>query len=441
MMSDDRDARQEEPSAEPSFPEVGEVARPIPPLPGPVRGQKASDFVSPRPVYVVWELTMKCDQPCQHCGSRAGPARPRELSTEEALRVAESLAPLGTREVALIGGEAYLRPDVHEIIRVLARSGIRVIMQTGGRSFSRERAAGLRDAGLSAVGVSVDGPAIAHDRLRGNLGSHHAALSALDNAWAEGLVVTANTQINRLNCHLLRETAAELRAHHVQAWQVQLTAPMGRAADHPEWIIEPWRVVEVIDTLAAIQREAAADYRGGIPFNVFANNNIGYFGPHEQVLRSRPGGPEDHWRGCLAGIMSMGIESDGTVKACPSLPTHPYAGGNVLEMPLREIWEESPDVRFSRDRDVSELWGFCKTCYYADVCRAGCAWTSHVTLGRRGNNPFCYHRVVQLRKKGIRETLVFRDRAPNEPYDFGRFEIVEEPWPASVAVSPRDPPR
>jgi MoaA/NifB/PqqE/SkfB family radical SAM enzyme len=30
------------------------------------------DAEGPRPIYVVWELTMKCDQPCQHCGSRAG---------------------------------------------------------------------------------------------------------------------------------------------------------------------------------------------------------------------------------------------------------------------------------------------------------------------------------------------------------------------------------
>lgn len=422
--------------AAPAIPPIGETPRPIPPIPGPVRGQKLGDYMQSRPVYVVWEITMKCDQPCQHCGSRAGHSRPTELSTEEALRVAASLAPLGTREVVLIGGEAYLRTDVHDIIGVLAKSGIRVIMQTGGRNLSLERATSLRDAGLSAVGVSIDGPAMVHDRLRGNLGSHRAAIQALDNAASVGLAVTSNTQINRLNWDRLRETAAELRRHHVQSWQVQLTTPMGRAADHPEWILEPWRVVEVIDILADIQKQAAAEYRGGIPFNVFANNNIGYFGPHEQVLRSRPGGPEAHWRGCQAGMQSMGIESDGTVKACPSLPTSPYAGGNVLDLPLEQIWQESPEVRFTRDRDTGELWGFCKTCYYADVCRAGCSWTAHVTLGRRGNNPFCYHRVIQLRKKGVRETLVQKERAPNEPYDYGRFEIVEEPLPPALADVP-----
>ena len=37
--------------------------------------------------YVVWELTLRCDLACKHCGSRAGKAREDEMSTEEALGV------------------------------------------------------------------------------------------------------------------------------------------------------------------------------------------------------------------------------------------------------------------------------------------------------------------------------------------------------------------
>jgi radical SAM protein with 4Fe4S-binding SPASM domain len=395
----------------------------------PVRALRAEDAEGPRPIYVVWELTMKCDQPCQHCGSRAGKARERELDTDQILEVARGLVRLGAREVTVIGGEAYLRDDLHTIVRALADGGIRVTMQTGGRAFTLERAKSLRAAGLDGLGVSIDGPARVHDKLRGNLGSHHAAVQALKNAHEAGFVLSANTQINRLTADHLVETARELRRHGVQAWQVQLTGPMGRAADHPEWILEPWRVVDVIDTLAAIQREAIEEHVDGVPFNVFANNNVGYFGPHEQLLRSRPGGTETHWRGCAAGIYVLGIESDGTVKGCPTLPTASYAGGNVLSLGIEEIWKYSEVVRFARDRTADELWGFCATCYYADICRGGCSWTAHTTLGRRGNNPFCYHRVIQLRRKGIRERLVPKERAPNLPYDHGRFEIVEEPIP------------
>lgn len=398
-------------------------------LPIPVRAVRPGDEGRAVPVYVVWEITMRCDQPCQHCGSRSGKARPSELGTEEMFEVARGLARLGSREVTLIGGEAYLRADCEDLIRFIADLGMRVTMQTGGRAFTPELAKRFRDAGLQGLGVSIDGPARAHDRLRGNLGSHQSALRALDAAREVGLIPSANTQINKLNCEFLPETARLLRDHGVQSWQVQLTGPLGRAADHPEWIIDPWQIVPIIDTLAGIQLDAVREHEGGIPFNIVANNNIGYFGPHEQVLRSRPLGREAHWRGCQAGIFALGIESDGTVKACPTLPTGPYAGGNVRTMSIEELWEHSEVIRFARDRTADELWGFCKTCYYADTCRAGCSWTAHTTLGRRGNMPFCYHRVTQLRKKGIRERLVKVENAPRLPFDFGRFDIVEEPWP------------
>jgi radical SAM protein with 4Fe4S-binding SPASM domain len=396
----------------------------------------ADDARGAHPVFVVWELTLKCDQPCGHCGSRAGEARERELSTSEIFEVAASLARLGAREVAVIGGEAYLRPDLHDIVRELCRLGLRVSMQTGGRAFTLERAQGLREAGLASLGVSVDGPARVHDRLRGNLGSHAAAINALRNARQAGMLLSANTQVNQLTWTTLRETAAELQSLGVQTWQVQLTGPMGRAADRPEWILEPWRIVDVIDTLAAIQLDAVArDVKDdhGVVFNVLANNNIGYYGPHEHVIRSRPGAGEVYYSGCNAGIFVLGIESDGTVKGCPTLPTESYAGGNVRDMSLEDIWARSEILRFARDRTTGELWGFCKSCYYADTCRAGCSWTAHTTLGKRGNNPFCYHRVVQLRKSGIRERLVPVERAPNKPYDHGRFEIAEEPWPEPPA--------
>lgn len=400
----------------------------------PPRELRPEDQGQSIPIYAVWELTMKCDQPCQHCGSRAGHARDSELSTEEVLEVAASLADLGCREIALIGGEAYLRTDLYEIVAFLAGRGLRVGVQTGGRALTPERARRLKEAGLNGLGVSIDGPAPVHDLLRGNAGSHEAALRALDAGREAGLKVSSNTQVNRLNYRLLRETCAELRAHGIEAWQVQLTVPMGRAADRPEWIIEPWSVVEVVDTLASIQREAVAAFdagepsAGGVPFNVFIGNNIGYFGPHEVTLRSRPGGQEAHWSGCRAGINVIGIESDGKVKACPSLPTAPYVGGNVRDLSLAEIWEHAEAIRFARDRSLDELWGFCATCYYADNCRGGCSWTAHCTLGRRGNNPFCYHRVKQLQRRGVRERLVVKEQAPHEPYDFGRLEIVEEPW-------------
>src|SRR3979490_2460005 len=91
------------------------------------------------PVHVVWEITLACNLKCGHCGSRAGKRRANELSTSECLDVVRQLAAAGTREITLIGGEAYLRRDWLEIAAEIARHGIHCGVQTGARGLTRER--------------------------------------------------------------------------------------------------------------------------------------------------------------------------------------------------------------------------------------------------------------------------------------------------------------
>jgi len=398
-----------------------------------VREIRPTDVGKNTPIYAVWEITLRCDHACAHCGSRAATARPTELNLDELIETADALIRMGTREVTLIGGEAYLSPHVYPLVKHLADAGLLVSMQTGGRGLTPERCEKLVEAGMAAIGVSVDGPEEVHDILRAVKGSHAAALQAIDNALAVGLPVTTNMQVNRLTMHTLRQHYEMLDARRIRAWRCQLTVPMGRAADHPQWILQPFQILEVLDTMAELQHEAVRrNEERGLPamhiMNVHPSNNLGYFGPHEELLRSRPGTRSSYWGGCPAGRYTIGIESDGVVKACPSLPTAPYVGGNVKDRSLEDIWNNTDELAFVRNRTTEELWGFCKTCYYADTCRAGCAWTAHCTLGKRGNNPFCYHRAATLKKQGRRERLEVAESAEGVPYDFGRMVIVEEDW-------------
>lgn len=371
----------------------------------------------PHPRYVVWELTLRCDLACRHCGSRAGKPRPGELRLDEALGIVEQLAAMGTREVAFIGGEAYLVPWWLDVVRAVANKGIRPTMTTGARQLTRERARSAADAGMQAVSVSVDGLQATHDRLRNVKGSFDAALGALGRVAEAGMEPYANTQVNRLNLPELEDLADTLLSAGIRAWQVQITGPMGRAADVADWLLQPSDMLDLVPRLGAIARRARE--RGCA---VEASNNLGYFGPFEGLLRRR------HWQGCQAGRYTLGIEANGDVKGCPSLPSAPYVGGNLREQSLAEIWETAT-LRFTRDREPGELWGFCKTCYYADICRGGCSWTAHTLLGRRGNMPYCHHRALELAGRGVRERLVQVRAAPGQPFDFGRFELIEEPLP------------
>lgn len=381
-----------------------------------------------RPIYVVWELTLRCDLACGHCGSRAGKPRSDELGTDEALDVVRQLAEMGTREVTLIGGEAYLRDDWTIIANAIVKAGMRCSMTTGGRGVTAARARQAKEAGMSAVSVSLDGMQVAHDLQRGLRGSFAAAREALANLRAAGVTIDVNTQLNRVSAPDLDALVDLLVAERVRGWQVQLTVPMGRAAERPDWLFQPWELRELYPRFAALAERAASH---GVL--IWPANNIGYFGPHEAVLRGRGVETDLHWTGCPAGTRALGIESDGTIKGCPSLPTEAWGGGSARERTLRAIWDETKELRYTRDRTTADLWGFCKDCYYADECRAGCTWTSHVFFGRPGNNPYCHHRALEHDARGLRERLVQVAPAPGTPFDHGRFEIIVEPKDAAPA--------
>ncbi len=377
------------------------------------------------PAYVVWELTLRCDQPCAHCGSRAGSERPDELSTAEALAVVSQLAALRAQEVVLIGGEAYLYDGFLDVIRALRDAGIRPTMTTGGRGISAELARAMKEAGLHSVSVSVDGTELEHNRIRKAPGSFESALAALTHLRAAGLTVAANTNVNRVNAPVLEDLYEVLKDKGIRAWQVQITVPLGRAADRPQMLLQPYDLLDVVPRIAKLKERAFAD---GV--RLMPGNNLGYFGPEEALLRSPKRGGGDHWQGCQAGKRVLGIESNGAVKGCPSLQSHAYVGGSLKSRSLEDIWQHAPELAFARARTPSELWGYCAECPFAETCLGGCTFTAHALFGRPGNNPYCHFRARQLAKRGERERIVPTQAAEGLPFDHGLFEIEIEPLDA-----------
>jgi radical SAM protein with 4Fe4S-binding SPASM domain len=371
------------------------------------------------PSIAVWEITLRCDLGCRHCGSRAGRARKDELRTEEALNLVHQFADLGLKEITLIGGEFYLRDDWDRIAAEVNRCGMLCSIVTGARQMTGERIRRAVAAGVGKISLSIDGLERTHDAVRGSKGSWKAAVSAARQISAGGIDLSVNTQINCLTMPELSAMPDLLSDIGARSWMVILTAALGRAADRPALMLQPYHLLYLFPLLAAIKSQQLDPK--GIAF--FPGNNVGYFGPLAETLRY--GSERGYsWNGCGAGESSLGIEADGSVKGCPSLPSSDYVKGNVREHGLQDIW--SGLIAEKAEKPV-ELWGFCATCPFAQRCRAGCTWTSHVLFGRPGNNPLCHFRALALAERGLVEKLELVSAAPGEPFDFGRYRIVEEP--------------
>jgi radical SAM protein with 4Fe4S-binding SPASM domain len=181
-------------------------------------------------------------------------------------------------------------------------------------------------------------------------------------------------------------------------------------------MLQPYHLLYLFPLLAAIKRERLDPH--GIA--LFPGNNVGYFGPLAETLRYGSG-QGYQWAGCAAGVATLGIEANGSIKGCPSLPSSNYVRGNIRDRSLIDICS---DLAREKTESPVELWGFCKTCAFGERCGGGCTWTSHVLFGRPGNNSFCHSRALSFAKAGLVEKLEAIAAAPGKPFDFGSYRIV-----------------
>lgn len=384
-----------------------------------------------RDAYAVWEVTLACNLACKHCGSRAGAARKDELDTDEALDLICQLADAGITEVTLIGGEAFLRPDWLTLVRAITDAGMAATMATGGYGINKFTAQKMVEAGLVQVSVSVDGLKDTHDRLRGRQGSWEQCFESMRNFAAVGLPFGINTQINRHSAPELPELYEQLRDAGSRGWQYTLTVPMGNAAEWPDSIIQPCELLELFPVLARVTHRALSEGMVVMP-----GNDIGFFGPYESLLRRSHHQIGTAWQGCCAGTAGLGIEANGNIKGCSSLPSEVYVGGNIRNSTLKQIMQTEAltlNMHGGTPKGIEHLWGHCKSCEWAELCRGGCMWTAHVFFNRPGNNPHCHSRALRLAKAGLRERVAMRKPAAGKPFDNGEFELIEEPldapWP------------
>jgi radical SAM protein with 4Fe4S-binding SPASM domain len=125
-------------------------------------------------------------------------------------------------------------------------------------------------------------------------------------------------------------------------------------------------------------------------------DDIGYYPSWEQGYARSSRKESSFWTGCHAGLQVLGIDSNGDIKGCQSLPSTPeFIEGNVKTRSLKEIWHKPDGFVYNRQFKLEQLRGYCGECRHAPLCKAGCTSSALAFSGHTGDNPMCVYRAEQ----------------------------------------------
>ena len=345
---------------------------------------------------VVWNMTQACNLKCVHCYAQAKVrAGSDELSTGEAKAMIDDLSTFGSPVMLFSGGEPLMRPDLTELVDYAVKKGMRAVISTNGTLISKDKAAELKDLGLSYVGISLDGLAEINDKFRGVSGAYDMALEGIRNCLEMDLKVGLRFTMNKRNASEISGIFDLLERENIPRVCFYHLVYTGRAS---EQLMDEDLSHEETRKAVDLIMDRTKDLHGrGLPKEVLTVDNHAD-GPYLYLRMLR----EDLERagetlellqmneGNSSGLGIGCVSWDGKVHADQFWRQHVF--GNVRERPFSEIWTD-PNIELLHKLKTKKefVTGRCHTCRWLDICAGNFRPRAEAATGDRwASDPACY---------------------------------------------------
>ena len=345
---------------------------------------------------VVWNVGRRCNLRCVHCYSHSKDVEyAGELSHEQGIRLIDDLGDFGAPVMLFSGGEPLVREDIFELIEHAASKTMRAVVSTNGTLITPDVAARLRDAGLSYVGISLDGLEPTNDRFRGVPGAFQKALAGVRNCLSAGVKVGLRFTMTGKNVQDVPGVLDLIRREGIPRVCFYHLVYAGRGSKLAEGSrIGHEQTRETIDLIMA-WTQSLHDAGRAVEVLTVDNHTDGPY-LYMRLLEEDP----ERARDVLALLKMNGGNSTGQGIGCVSWDgsVHPdqfwrhYSFGNVKERPFSEIWTDTSDELMARLRNRKKyLKGRCATCKWLDICNGNFRVRAEALTGDVwAEEPDCY---------------------------------------------------
>ncbi len=332
------------------------------------------------PEQVVWELTLKCNLRCIHCGSSAGSTRLNELTTKEALHLCRDLSAIHAKKICLMGGEPFLRKEWETLGKEVIDHGMKLLIISNGFLVNSKIISKLVRLQPYGFSLSLDGAtAQTHDYIRGVPGSFEKVMESIRLARGANLPIAVITTVNRINFAELPFMKDFLLDKHI-AWQIQVAAPQGRFPRNLTLSKDEFYSLGLF--IASLKKQYSVK-----ELPVIGAHCCGYYSTYMPEF-----GASSKWRGCQAGISIVSVKSNGDVIGCLATPER-YIEGNIRRRSIIDIWNAPDSFPYNRKFLKKDLGKNCRECIYGETCKGGCMGMSTAFTDMPHNDPYCYHKI------------------------------------------------
>ncbi|MBN1276552.1 MAG: 12,18-didecarboxysiroheme deacetylase [Deltaproteobacteria bacterium] len=321
---------------------------------------------------VVWNVTRACNLNCIHCYARAVRNRnDTELTFEQGLDLIDDLAAFGVPVILFSGGEPLMHPDLVKLASHAVKSGLRAVISTNGTLITEQKAAELKEIGLSYVGISLDGMEQVNDYFRGRTGAFQDALRGIKNCQAAGLKVGLRFTINKINAAEIPDIFDLLEEYNIPRVCFYHLVYSGRGSDLVDQDLDHTETRRAVDLI--IDRTKDLHDRGR-PVEVLTVDNHAD-GPYLYLRMSGENNPRAEEvlellkmnEGNNSGKGFGCINWDGSVYA-DQFWRH-YSFGNILDRPFSAIWADISNPLMAKLKEKKKhVKGRCSKCRWLDVC-------------------------------------------------------------------------
>ncbi len=331
------------------------------------------------------EITSKCNARCLYCYYFNNPAidEYRDLPTEEWLTFFDELGRLGVMELTLAGGEAFVRPDLKELINGITRNHMRFSILSNAKLITDDMAKFLANTHrCNHVQISIDGAsAEIHDIARGK-GSFEGAINGMRILQRNGVPIAVRVTIHHYNVRHLEDIAVFLLEQiGLPSFSTNSAGYLGSCQRNAQKLLLSTEERQyAMETLLKLEKR----YKGRISADAGPLAEGRWWGRMETARLS---GEEPFPNGgrltsCGCSFSKLAVRSDGVIVPC-NLLAHMELG-HINRDSLQDIWINNEILNQHRHRSRISLENFeeCADCGYRPYCTGNCPALAYTISGQ-----------------------------------------------------------